>query len=200
MEPQDPPAGSRPDGPTPKLRWYQFRLRSLLLFVLLVSVLLSLYLTITKRSRERGNAYTAIHQLGGRIMSKYVGWSYLLLGQHSADVIGVEVGSDEMLQCLTAFPEVEYVVISPCCSKPGSAPATDSGLSCLEKMTKLKTLTVADCPITDAGLVHLYGLHNLKLFTLKGTKVTDLGIRKFQQALPNCYISQSQGNVNALPH
>jgi len=56
-------------------------------------------------------------------------------------------------------------------------------------LTKLQHLNLTDTKITDTGLVHLKGLTNLEVLLLRRTKVTPAGVKKLQQALPNCDIS-----------
>ena len=51
-------------------------------------------------------------------------------------------------------------------------------------------LYLRDTQITDAALEHLRMLHQLTSLDLTGTQVTDKGVKKLQQALPNCKITQ----------
>ena len=42
--------------------------------------------------------------------------------------------------------------------------------------------------MTDAGLEHLKKLTKLQSLYLGETRVTNEGVKKFQQALPTCYV------------
>jgi Leucine-rich repeat (LRR) protein len=53
---------------------------------------------------------------------------------------------------------------------------TDAGLMCLDGLTNLKKLCLANIRITDFGLVKLKGRTNLTFLVLRGTRVTDAGL------------------------
>ena len=55
----------------PKLRWYQFSLRSLLLFVLVCSLVCGWLGVRMQRAREQKQAVEAIHKLGGWVEYDY---------------------------------------------------------------------------------------------------------------------------------
>ncbi|MFP6657003.1 MAG: hypothetical protein VB853_02415 [Pirellulales bacterium] len=51
------------------------------------------------------------------------------------------------------------------------------------------SVTLNNTKVTDAGLAHLSGLTKLERLWLTRTQVTDAGVKKLQQALPKCDIS-----------
>ncbi len=61
---------------------------------------------------------------------------------------------------------------------------TDKGLVRLKKMTRLVRLDLSQNVITDDGLVHLMHLGELQVLNLSGTRVTDRGLAKLAK-LPN---------------
>ncbi len=65
---------------------------------------------------------------------------------------------------------------------------TDVGLEHLKELTRLESLGLNGTQVTDAGLEHLKGLTSLERLGLHETQVTDQGVKKFRQALPNCWI------------
>jgi repressor of nif and glnA expression len=65
---------------------------------------------------------------------------------------------------------------------------TDAGLKHLQGLTKLQWVGLAGTKVTDAGLEHLKRLTKLQSLYLGDTRVTNEGVKKFQQALPTCYV------------
>jgi hypothetical protein len=58
----------------------------------------------------------------------------------------------------------------------------------LAGMQHLECLTLRAAKVADAGLEHLQRLKQLTDLRLYDTQVTDARVKKFQQALPNCWI------------
>ena len=63
--------GAMSDAPQPKLRWYQFSLRSLLLFFVVLHHPLRLARREMQRAREQKQAVEAIGKLGGSVEYDY---------------------------------------------------------------------------------------------------------------------------------
>jgi len=59
------------DTPKPKRRWYQYSLRTLLLFMLLASIGLSWLAVKLKQAREQKEAVRAIEEAGGWVIHDY---------------------------------------------------------------------------------------------------------------------------------
>jgi hypothetical protein len=160
--------------PKPKLRWFQFSLRTLLVFVTLCAIAsswLAVKLQEAKRERE---TETAIEKSDGTVQwSEPPGpqWLRTFLGddfrRHVVKVVAVS----------TKF--------------------TDASLENLEGLSQLQTLGLHFTNVTDMGLEHLKRLSQLqdlwlggelKNLTLYKTNVTVEGVKKLQQELPNCKI------------
>lgn len=65
---------------------------------------------------------------------------------------------------------------------------TDAGLPHMERLTSLRKLTLDCTEVTNVGLKHLAGLKQLQSLSLRDTKATQEGIQRLQQALPACEI------------
>ena len=61
------------DSPKPKRRWYQFRMRTLLVFVTLCAVACGWFVAKMQRARKQEEAIKAIREAGGYIQYRY-GW------------------------------------------------------------------------------------------------------------------------------
>ncbi|MEK6249802.1 MAG: hypothetical protein N2C12_16580, partial [Planctomycetales bacterium] len=163
----------------PKLRWFQFRLRSLLVLMTLSAIFCSWYTCEMQKAAERRSAIEKIIELGGSV--SYLGddiftdsGAIVTLGEPPSWYSWLrKLHGDEYLgNCL----EVRYM-------RP-----TDAGLVNLKGLTKLEYLYLWPWQITDAGLVNLKGLTSLKNLGLFCPQVTDEGRKKLQEALPNCHV------------
>jgi hypothetical protein len=178
----DPPAER------PRLRWYQFRLRTLLLFVLLVAVACSWPAAKAQRARRQARAVEAIRAAGGEVRYDYKfnatvrppnlpapAWLVRLLGvDFFADVVAVYYARsffimDDDLENLEGLSQLQELDLN-------GPQVTDAGLEHLKELTKLEYLWLGCAQVTGAGLEHLKGLTNLRLLTLHCPEVTDAGL------------------------
>jgi hypothetical protein len=191
----------------PKLRWYQFSLRSLFILMTLVACACSWYAYEMNEAAKRRAVIEKIEKLGGFVRyydptdtttpveyrrgepPKWYSWLRKLHGdQHLGNAVGFGVGrmvepvTDAGMMDIAGLTELESITL--CRSQ-----ITDAGLVYLKDLARLKRLTIVSPHITDAGLVHLQGLSKLERLSLYGTQVTDEGVRTLQEALPNCKIS-----------
>jgi hypothetical protein len=183
MEPGSLPTTEKP----PKLRWYQWRLRSLFILTLLVAIGMS-WLTVTIREQRRQQAAAAeITKAGGWVTSEQTWLGKLLRDNSLARVTEVlfirKSMTDAVLVHLEGLSELRTLWVY-------ETQFTDAGLVHLRGLRRLQTLVLSDTQITDAGLVHLQGLSQLHLLRLDGTRVTAKGVKELQKALPNCKISR----------
>ena len=198
----------------PKRRWFQFRLRTLLVAILVLSVPLSWFAWRMEKARRQREVVEAISRLGGNVEfdldmeTPY--WLLRLLGQESVlkpvtvSFKGTLIGDSELAH-LEALTDLEILFLD-------RTQITDDGLACLPQLPKLHGLHLADthvtdsglkhlhrfadllqlsldgCRVSDTGLEHLRGLANLELLNLTYTDVTPEGVKKLQKALPNCKI------------
>ena len=170
--------------PKPKLRWYQFSLRTLLLFTLFVAIGFSCLGHRIQRIRNEISATAELESLevGIRFYS-HMNWNELPIpdrwlwkyyAHQPAQCILLDetLTTDTELECierLTSLQELEIVQV------------TDAGLEHLKGLTSLQMLSLGDTQITDAGLEHLEGLTNLQYLDLYGTQITDAGLEHLER-------------------
>lgn len=184
--------------PRQKLRWFQFRLSSLLIFVVICAIPCAwVAKRIEQKHRER-EAAAVMQRLGGY-------WSYDDQNEViSADLRDDKKISDSELVILEGFIHLQWL------SLDGTG-ITDAGLVHLKGMSQLTWLCLDRTQVSDLGLVHLKGLPQLKHLSLQQTNVTDsgllhlkeltrlhdldlrkttvtaAGVNDLQQALPDCW-------------
>jgi hypothetical protein len=193
---------TKADPPKRKGRWFQFSLRTLLIFTLICAIACAwLARRIEQKRRERA-AVDAILQLKGSVVL----YDYEL--NDSGDIVGGEMPQPAWLRrffgddCFRSVALVHFSYedvtrshldyITPLADLrylyDHEAHAKDSDLEKLENLQELQLLDLGGTSITDAGLQHLKGLAQLQTLELSNTKVTDAGVKVLQKALPNCNI------------
>jgi hypothetical protein len=151
--------------PKPRLRWYQFSLRSLLVFGLLCAIACSWLAVKMQQAERQRQVVLAIREMGGQVKyDDHFGriWLRNLLGD---DFFSSVVGA-----CLVG-PQI-----------------TDACSERLRSLTHLQLLVLHESQVTDAGLEHLKGLTSLERLELNNARVTDDGVKSLKKALPNCKI------------
>jgi hypothetical protein len=195
-------AEPQPAVPKTKLRWYQFSLRTLLVFVTLCAIVCSC-LAVMMQEAKREREIAAVIQKSGLVAvwtddfdSSGPTWLRSLLGAHFFG--HVYAGYYEGGQVNDVGPEnlkglqlVELFL--------AGTNVTDAGLENLKSMSELRALYLDRTKVTDAGLENLKELNQLHGLWLAGTQVTDAGVKKLQQALPNCKIWHYTIGDNRLP-
>jgi Leucine-rich repeat (LRR) protein len=201
----------------PRLRWFQYSLRTLLLAVLLASIGMSWVAVRMQRARREREAVAAIVKLGGRVWYDYQlqqqdwdpspgtdppgpVWLRNLLGENVfASVVGVDLyGSpirDADLGHLKGLTQLKFLGLN-------RTNVSDAGIERLRGLTQLKALSLWGTQVTDAGLVHLKGLTQLQLLDLGMTRVTDAGLEhlKGQAKLRTFYLPCTQVTDAGLEH
>lgn len=169
------PKPATPD--RPRRRWYQFRLRTLLIATALIAIVLAWYTSGPQRQRR---AVAAIRSFDGYVQFDYRRNQYVprpLLDwvgeEYFAEVTGVSYEwnrvDDSALEPLEDLRSLQNLVLS-------ESPLTDVGLARLERLSSLQTLNLRGTPISDASLEHLQHLKNLQELYLSETKITDAGL------------------------
>lgn len=163
----------------PKRRWFQFRLKAVLVVTTLACVALGWLAYERDKVQKRADAIAAIEKLGGKVeyddeQPFRPKWLRPLLGDKSAgEVVAVNFFNakivDGDLGNLTNFSKLDWLVIN-------HTQVTDSGLAQLANLTELAHLDLEHSKITDAGLVHLQGLTKLDTLLLSKTQVTGAGL------------------------
>lgn len=139
-------------GKPKRRRWFQFRLRTLLIAVFVLSLPLSWFAVRMEKARRQREAVEAIERLGGGVL--YV----------QTDTTGISSSSwlHRLLETFT-LDEIEYVQVW-----------NDDALKYLGELTSVQTLDLRG-KVTDAGMEHLHGLTNVRLLHIGPTRVTDAG-------------------------
>ncbi len=189
---------SEPKPPRYKLRWYQYSLRSLLIFVTLCAFACSWFAVKRQQAERQRRAIDALHQLDDYESESGVFIAYdcqydsnlppfLNTGVRGAplfrkmlgddffnDVAWVNLSntkaSDATLLHLNAFPKLRSLSLE-------RTHVTDFGLSHLSQLSCLEQLTLRGSPIGGDGLDHLRPLTKLAQLDLSETRITDEGLR-----------------------
>lgn len=180
--------------PKRKRRWCQFRLRTLMIVVVICSVDAAwLGRKLDQKRRERA-AVKAVEELGG--WAEYAkspsgdrlgpSWLRQILGDDFySDVVWVAFGArqidDSRLSILSDLPYIESLEL-------GQQDISDAGVAKVHWSMNLKCLVLDETRITDSALRTLRSLTQLEGLYLRGTRVTDRGIADLQLALPRCRI------------
>ena len=166
--------------PRPTRRWFQFSLRTLLVFVTVCAIPCS-WLAVKLRNVKREEAAAAaFEKAGGKVSwdESALGpvWLRGVLGEHFfAHVILVELQgghvTDSTLEPLDAMNHLQLLLLK--------APnVTDAGQERLQGLRELKKLGIVDADVTDAGLEKIAELKELEYLNLYEAKVTDAGLGK----------------------
>jgi Leucine-rich repeat (LRR) protein len=201
--------------PKPRRRWFQFRLRTLLVLMLLTCIGMSWFAMKMQRIRKQRATAEAIKRLGGgvywvnpdsQIKYRRRSWLGQLLGDDKvAEIQLIRIDNDAAMEHLKELTALRGVCFSGTQITDTSlehlsglnqlqefylydTQVTDAGFEYLKALSQLRYLSVAQTQLTDAGLEHLKTLTQLRRLDLKDTQVSDSGVRELQQALPNCRI------------
>ncbi len=179
----------------PKRRWFQFRLRTLLIAILVLSLPLSWFAVKLEKARRQREAVEALKGVGCQLCygrgytPSVVRWMPTVLSGGSVYVPTILFGGDSELtdaglRNIHEFREparITRIYLD-------RTDVTDAGLENLKGLTNLKGLSLDSTQVTDTGLKHLKGLSHLEELSVLNTQVTPEGVKKLQQALPNCEI------------
>lgn len=205
----------------PKRRWFQFRLRTLLIAILLLSLPLSWFAVALQRARRQRQAVEAIRELGGFVdqrertsVPRWIRESFpedfftevvevrLLANKHRNAMLKVlkAVSTDHEIEKLpphVADPGVEHLKELTSLRKLTlrNTTATGTDLEHLAGLTNLQELDLRDTEITDAGLEHLKGLTRLHFLKLNDAQVSLQGCQKLHESLPDCTILCTSGRI-----
>ena len=162
--------------PTPKRsrRWFQFSLRTLMVFMVVCAVVSAWVGSKLDETRREQRVVTRIESMAGDVDYNEIRWPRSITW-HFRRVRYVNL---DAMRFELVFPgrEIHFPV------------ATDDDLKQLGTLARLTSLNLSGTQVTDAGLVHLHGLADLQWLYLFGTQVTDEGVARLQKALPKCRI------------
>jgi len=206
MEAEPPKA----DPPKRKRRWFQFSLRSLLIFTMICAVACGLLGKRMEQKRKEREGVEAILRLGGTVRYDYQegngkppgpDWLRDLAGKDffsavvEVRLLGNPKVTDAELAHLEEMPQLQVLNIF-------ATNVTDAGLSHLRRLSKLERLYLGNTRITDAGLINLQGLNRLQRISLWKTKVTDAGLEQVQELsnLRELYLHSTNVSDAGLAH
>jgi internalin A len=176
------------DAAQPKRRWYQYSLRSLLIFVTLCAFACSWFAVKMRQARRQREAVAAIRIAGGKVIYDYEDpeasnvvppgplWLRNLLGDDFfANVDRVRLNGDTnamhaALEHLKDLPRLRYLFLD-------LSSVTDDDLEYLKDLPQLLELDLNHTDVTDAGLEHLREMTNLQALSLFNWHVTDAGLK-----------------------
>jgi len=190
-----------------KRRWFQFRLRTLLIATMAIAVgcaWLSSRMAAKRRERvavetlrKNGWAVTYDYQLAAD--GKYDAtrqppipdWLGKVLGDDffcDPSSLFAEIGDDsELDEVKDALRQMHTVKTFRVC---GSSSVTDRGLSVITDLTQLESLEfIASSGITDASIPRLKRLTKLKWLSLNSRHVSEQSLRELKTALPRLRIA-----------
>jgi hypothetical protein len=150
------------DPPKSKPRWFQFSLRTLMVFVTLCAVACSWLAVKMEQARKQREAVEAIRKEGGDAIYDYQQEEVCLslpLPPRPAPAWLRRIGGDELLGNVTC------VIITE-----------DKSIDHLTALPRLQCLLLGGPNITDAALKHLNDLSDLQLVGVNSTSVTDDGL------------------------
>jgi hypothetical protein len=183
-----------PPPPQPKLRWYQFRLRTLLLFVLVASVGMSWFAVKLNQARRQRAIVEKIESMGGQV--KY-DFQYDPSGKNIDDakpfapfwlenLLGNDFFSNVIdITFLSRADDVTDSSIAEWSNLPrllrlsltDAHQVTDKGLKTIGEMEQLESLEITGIQFTNEGSIYLKGQKNLKSLVFGGDQITDKGLK-----------------------
>ena len=155
-----------PPTPKPKLRWYQYSLRTLLVFVTVCGILFGWIASVVKRIHDQRKVVSRIQNLGG-----FVGYDYQYCdGQFVRDasprgpqLLRLVLGDD-------AFARVEQV------SFIHDATLTPADFEAFNNLPQLRCLDLSGWKVDDEGLRRMSAIRNLRDLALSGDKISNDGL------------------------
>ena len=157
----------------PRLRWYQFSLRSLCVMMALACVGMSWVGVKVQRARRQREIVEEIEGLGGVVAYDY-------------EFSDAPPGPEWLRKRLGNDCFATVVFVSLC-----NTQVTDAHLEHIKGLSELQTLWLSNTQISNRGIKPLKELTQLEELFLDDTQVSDEGINELNEALPNCGIVYS---------
>lgn len=132
---------------------------------------------------SRLSGFTDLRSLNLAFTTVSMGWEHLkgLAKLQTLNLKHTQV-TDAALQHLAGLTDLRTLNLA-------LTPVGDTGLEHLKGLTQLQSLNLAFTKVSDAGLPYLRGLTKLERLDVGDSQVSDAGVKKLQQALPKCHIS-----------
>ena len=189
----------------PRRRWFQFSLRLLLVFTLVVSVAMGwIAVRLQQIRRERG-AIAAIKQLGGAVSygnsqgerqpSRWPWLQELVGNDRDSQPDLVVIRRDAAMEYLSHIRPFPNLILR-------GFEVSDVGMEHVGEMKGLERLFIEDTRVTDHGLEHLRELRQVENMSLRGTQVTDAGLQHLRGliALKSLILDDTQVTDAGLQH
>jgi len=167
----------------PKRRRFQFSLRTLIAFVLVVGTACGLLGRMVREVWLEKIAVGELRKFGASVQywqeeeQRASRWLAGLLGADCPPVVAVQLTgarvTDAAAGHLAALTELQKLGL-------GHTSATDDGLKHLSQLTKLQTLDLGHTAVTDDGLKHLGRLTRLQTLDLGHTQIAGPGLKSLQ--------------------
>ncbi len=164
----------------------QFRLRTLLIAILVLSLPLSWLAVQMQKARQQREAMNLLESKGCFMLCPLGWW---VEGISVPDgVLGANSRvTDADLRHLQVLSDVDAINLN-------NTGITDDGLRHLRGLTQLRSLSLESTAITDDGLTHVSDLKNLEYLYLDRTSVTDAGVKHLVK-LPNLRVLRAYNQV-----
>jgi hypothetical protein len=191
-------------GTTGKRRRFQYRLRSLLVFTVLLGVTMKWLAEIKYRADRQAAAVKTVWRNGG-----YVGYDYQYnsdgaaipnaeprVSKYLLNLFGIDFFCNAVRARLTAadesplneLTELRWLDLS-------EGNVADPDLQRITRLHGLEGLSIASTHITDAGLERLVGLTKLSTLDLRDTAVTDAGLERLARLTNLSYLFLDRTSV-----
>ena len=191
--------------PTPKRRWFQFSLRTLLVVVTLFCVGMSWFAVRMQKARKQRDTVVAIEKSGGWVRydcdydgagqliqnaaPPYPAWVCKYLGEDFvATVIEAAVTNDEGLKCVEDLPRLRSLQIGR-----GSYGEEEEFAFVRRHSIHLEPTDLFDLHVSAAALKHIEGLTQLRELKIFHVPLTDAYLEQVQH-LPNLQKLRLQPN------
>jgi hypothetical protein len=151
-------------------RWYQFSLRSLLIFTAVVAVFIGWLAAKVERKAADRETVEAIVKAGGRA---YYDYQQGRDGNVIAWMLYAEPTGPAWLRKILGenfFSEVDFVWLN-------GLDFADADLERIKRLTQLEFLSLRRTKVSDGGLAEIRGLAKLRFLDVGETKVTDAGLQ-----------------------
>jgi hypothetical protein len=181
-----------PNPPNPKRRWYQYRLRTLMIAVTLAAVGASWFAVKMQRARRQRELVEMVRKIGGFEEYEYERdaegeflpnaephgplWLNRLLGVdffNHVIFLGVTITKGADVARIGELTRLRRLNLS-------GKEITDSGLAHIKTLTQLYYLSIIDSGVTNNGLQHLQGLSHLSFLIIENAKITDAGLEQLK--------------------
>jgi Leucine-rich repeat (LRR) protein len=185
-----------PTPPPTRRRWFQFSLRTFLIAITALAAAIGypLYrIRLEDRSRLELIAL-------GCVANQELSPTVLQFQNPFAE--SAEPRGPKWLRQVAGDCVLDHVLFVDCAQRLDDRKDVEAALQLLEPMSRLKTLSLADCPITDEDLRALGHLRSLRTLSLDRTSITDASaprIAKFEE-LEELSLSGTAVTGDALRH